>query len=90
MTDNNSNSDSEDLMNEILYGKKTKVQTNGLSTAPNEDFGDFPDKDLGNSKDEHDAVDEILFGKSKPKSEPAEKTEKPAGKKFDREEYFGL
>jgi hypothetical protein len=80
----------DDLTNEILYGKNIKAGK--ITKLSKED------------KEEVDEVNEILYGEKKgkkesKKTEPSEEPDEPAvseltgkkpGKKFDREEYFGL
>lgn len=104
MAENNKeNNESEDLTNEILYGKKNGNQTKDFAADGDELMDEIlygkkkpktekTEKKEGSSSDndEADSVNEILYGKKKSKSEATEKAEKPAGKKFDREEYFGL
>ena len=100
-TEPKTKSSGEELMDEILYGKKSKKtvevkQTDdegdltneilyGKTTKPVE--GSFP------STEGDELMDEILYGK-KSKKTPAvaakEGTEEPKKKGFKREDYFGL
>jgi hypothetical protein len=70
--------DDEDLEVEILTGKTVKpAKISKLSKEDQEDV---------------DLITDLLGGKKKKKAEPSEdgKEEKKPGKKFNREEYFGL
>jgi hypothetical protein len=84
--------DGDELMDEILYGKK-KPKKSGDPTETKEPKAKTDGEDL---------MDEILYGKKKPKKssdknyveamtdELVKDAPKPKGKKFDRDEYFGL
>jgi len=95
-----SNQEEMNETNEILYGKKNaKSSPAGKSSGDDLTdeilYGKRKTKIAGEPKvksDAEDLTDEILYGKKKPKKSAEAKGEPAAkkGKKFDRDEYFGL